>query len=584
MAMESPFERKPSGFSNSVSQTMGFPSSGEMQQGARALPPQRQQSPFQHKNLDREKAFSGGPMPRPVTEGQSAQGAQFQMHPTRLSPGLSSYMRSWEGQQANAFNQMGIDSRMAALEQAQKTMQQQQAAQRGPMTVSMRQPSFALPQGSPQPPPQQPAAPQGVPGQPAPSQPTPQYAGPEVAYGGQPAPSPFAAGQPTAVDPGASAAMPTGDREVVEATETGLPTSLPGRETVGELLAPEDYYAKGQAQAQMEQGQYTGPAQAQMEMGRYTKGDVGAKSGATEGTFGKSLPENMDPALKKLAIGQEKRIKELESMFDEGAVYDAKAVAALNAKISKQQQAIEMKHAEAGLGTSASSAAMAQHDLEAMKALVSQKSDLAILQLKAKEHTIGQLAGLYGQLNNTQMQQKALELQEKAQKSLSIHRILDQANKWGTKIGGPEFNALLAKALVEAGIDPNDPLVKKVMKPWQDIQSGKSQGTGDEEEEKGADKSIGESAGYKQKKNGLEWHLGGAWTDDTALLNLLEKMTDEEKAYMKEYEMDLLQKIWGKVENEPQDEAKWFEIMGWGYIPDDKDPVKRGAKSAQPSF
>ena len=503
MAMESPFQRKPSGFSNSVSQTMGFPSSGEMQQGARSLPPQRQQSPFQHKDLGREEPFSGGPMPRPVTQGQTAQGAQFQMHPTRLSPGLSSYMRSWEGQQANAFNQMGIDSRMSAMEQMQQQMQKE-AAQQAPRTFDVGQPAYAAPQQ------------------------------------GAPPPEPP---DTTEYGPTESSAP---DRPEYGATQSSAPDR------------PE-----------------------QPSWGDRPEGGYGQPSPAVEDPtekFHQSLPENMDPALKKLISEGYQKSKELEAMFDEGGVYDAKATAALKAHMSKQQQAIEMKYAEAGLGTSASSSQMAQHDLDAMKAIVQQKSDLAILQLKAKESTAGQLARLYGQLNNTQMQQKSLELQEKSQKSSAILRVLGEAYKWGTKVDSAEFNALLSKALVEAGIDPTDSLVEQMHSEYKK----KIAGGGKEEEEA----PLGTSDEFKQKIAGLKYHAGGFWTDDTALLETLGSISKEEREWMKENMHDFLAQIWSLVNNEPTDEDKWFELMGYGYTPDDKNhpkPASQVAHDVRPS-
>ena len=144
-------DRNDPGFSNQFAVQAGFPSSGEMQQraGQGGLPPQRQQMPFEHKRAPATN--QAVPYVQPVMQGTpAAQGSQYQVRQTQISPGVASFLR------ANAIDQgaRGVEQRLGQIENQMQGMSSprdaavgsmaqmragrdtQQAPQRAPAAVS----------------------------------------------------------------------------------------------------------------------------------------------------------------------------------------------------------------------------------------------------------------------------------------------------------------------------------------------------------------------------------------------------------------------------------------------------------------
>ena len=90
--MDNPFKR---GFSNQSANAMGFPTSGESATGTstkQQVPAQRMQNPYEHTRAPASNPLASGL--QPVLGQQSAQGAQFPLKPTELSPQVSGFLRS----------------------------------------------------------------------------------------------------------------------------------------------------------------------------------------------------------------------------------------------------------------------------------------------------------------------------------------------------------------------------------------------------------------------------------------------------------------------------------------------------------
>jgi len=463
-------EKKPkqqSGFSNTVSQSMGFPSSGEM------LPAQRQQSPFQHydPNKKPQSPFGGqqAGLPAPITQGQQAQGAQFQATTQKMSPGLGIYARAWEANQTNAFNQAGIHNRLAELEKQAQANQQTPAPASPYQGVNDVSAVMEQPGGSAQPQQPQGSAPSGA--APAPNYGTPQPQQPQgapQAPQAPPQPQPVQGTAPTPQAPpspyqggaagGPGAAPVPGQQQDMGGAAQGQGQAGPGMQTpTGTAADKPAFVPAGQAPQDMPV-----PSQAQAEPSQYDPGTPNqqAQQQAAYDQFMSGLPPSLNDAQKQLIGEQWKTAQEIKQQYAEGGAFDAKRVSELKQHISQQQQALQQQAAESGLGLGASSAAMAQSNLDALKAMTDQKMELGMMQAQAQEKYAAQLADMYGKIGNFEMQNKALALQEKAIKASGLTKVFQVALQYGQDLSPEEFDNMLGQMLVDNGYDSNDPLVQ----------------------------------------------------------------------------------------------------------------------------
>ena len=111
-------EDRPTGLSNSRAPELGFPSSSEMQK----VPEQRRQMPFQHKDSAPAGSFDQNYLQpvQPITDLKT-QGAQFQVVPQRLDPGVASFLRSDAVMKQQGAQQADVFNRLDLLEKQQGT-------------------------------------------------------------------------------------------------------------------------------------------------------------------------------------------------------------------------------------------------------------------------------------------------------------------------------------------------------------------------------------------------------------------------------------------------------------------------------
>ena len=426
--------------------------------GANQLPEQRQQEPFAHKvpnPYDRKSS----PLPAPVTEGQQARGAQFSMQTQKMSPGLGMFARTWEAQQNNAFNQMGMASRLGALEQAQQRLQQQSAALRGPQQYGGG-PQMALPQGAPPAPPPQPARPQGMPGAPAQTPQGPQYGGgPQAAY--------------QLVKPIRETAEDRPAEDAGMATPYGAPGQGPG-------VTPADDSASAAGvkfyNEQTGQWESEDPSAVSAEegvdpsvaawKGWKSKVTPDEKAVAESEMFRQSLPQDMPEHMKMLLGDMYGTTQEIKRQYEEGGAFDAARVSEMKEQISQQQQQLLSMASASGLGVGSASAGLAQGQLNALKAMSKQKMELGMLQAGAQERAAGLLADMYSKLGNWEMYNKSLEIQGKATKQASLLKLFEVASAFGQGMEPAVFENTLAEMLKAGGWDENDPMVQKLKQDY----------------------------------------------------------------------------------------------------------------------
>ena len=111
-------EERPTGLSNSRAPELGFPSSSEMKK----VPEQRRQMPFQHKDDVSAGSFDQNYLQpvQPVTDLKT-QGAQFQVVPQRLDPGVASFLRSDAVMKQQGAQQADVFNRLNSLEKQQQS-------------------------------------------------------------------------------------------------------------------------------------------------------------------------------------------------------------------------------------------------------------------------------------------------------------------------------------------------------------------------------------------------------------------------------------------------------------------------------
>ena len=395
------------GFSNTIAPKLGFPTSGDLATGKstpQGPPAQRMQNPYEH-----TRAKGANPLEpvQPVMGAQQAQGAQFTVKPTELTPQVASMLRS------------------------HSMMQAQQQARAGAETPEpYMPPTFKFSKGSGDPPP-----------------PPPPDGGPQASGPASAAPAPPSPGTGAPVNPYGPSGLPPG----AEATNPNLPSSTDP--TAGAAKTPETppvtQPTPAAPGATSPTGNVVTPKAPVYEPGKASLPPAPVK------------PEGMSDQQWDFQQKSTQYLDQLAKAFDEGGEIDKGQVAALNQAFAGEEDKINQMLAEGGYGYGGGgNPAILQMALDKSNAVVAQKGKLGEAKANALFQTSQQLQQWFGQQGNWEMQQWSQKFEAQGRKMQAVTQAMEMAVKAGKVIGTPEFNQAMAGYLVSAGVDPNDPVVQ----------------------------------------------------------------------------------------------------------------------------
>jgi len=115
------------GLSNSKAGQLGFPTSGEMNMSQGLTPPpQMQQTPYQHQGgqTGQQQPQDRGYMQpvQPFNEGMQTRGAQYDVTPSRVSPGVASFLRTDAVMKQSGAQRHDLVNRLDSLEKNQQNV------------------------------------------------------------------------------------------------------------------------------------------------------------------------------------------------------------------------------------------------------------------------------------------------------------------------------------------------------------------------------------------------------------------------------------------------------------------------------
>ena len=115
------------GLSNSKAGQLGYPTSGEMNMSQGLTPPpQMQQTPYQHQGgqTGQQQPQDRGYMQpvQPFNEGMQTRGAQYDVTPSRVSPGVASFLRTDAVMKQSGAQRHDLVNRLDSLEKNQQSV------------------------------------------------------------------------------------------------------------------------------------------------------------------------------------------------------------------------------------------------------------------------------------------------------------------------------------------------------------------------------------------------------------------------------------------------------------------------------
>lgn len=411
MAIESPYTK---GFSNAVAPQMGFPSSGEMQQkSSPGLPPQRQQAPFgnyqppaqaQQPQQQRSPTAVGAGV-QPVLGGQAAQGAQYQTKTQELPPQVASLLRSHQ-----------VMNGVLAARMQQRSQ-----------PIQMPGANYALPGG-------------GIPGAPG-AQPDPKIPGGVPSPYGQQAPPAANTPPPSQMQP--VPAIPAQQAQPQPPAAPALPAAMPASQ------GPQPGQTAPVQQGAQVPSPFAKPGAGQSGESKQWATAAGGAGGLQPTSGGPQYANESE----RYRAEAEAKMKEVEATFAEGGALDKAQTMALQQLFQQQESQLQQMMAESGYGLgAAANPQMAALVGKKSEALIDQKGKLALMQADAKYKVAQQLAQFYGSewLHKFEVENRKIQTWTQA---------MQTAKQNGMVIGTPEFNESVRQALIQAGFDPNDPMV-----------------------------------------------------------------------------------------------------------------------------
>ena len=114
---------QPAGLGNMRAQELGYPTSGEMNMSKGLTPPpQMRQTPYQHQqNTAPQQMDRGFLQPvQPLNEGVQTRGAQYDLTPSRVSPGVASFLRTDAVMKQSGAQRHDLMGRLEGLEKNQQ--------------------------------------------------------------------------------------------------------------------------------------------------------------------------------------------------------------------------------------------------------------------------------------------------------------------------------------------------------------------------------------------------------------------------------------------------------------------------------
>jgi hypothetical protein len=466
MAMDNPFRK---GFSNQNANSMGFPTSGESATGAstkQAMPAQRMQNPYEHTRAAPQNPMA--PTTQPVLGAQTAQGAQYTLKPTELTPQVAGILRSQSVMQNTIAQQQARNGEsqrtsMPPLPQGGAPVHAAGAEQNAPAPGSDYTPggSGAGPQNPykpPVPPPETPAPGSSQsPGTP----PTP----PAVPPGTVPPPA-----APNAGAPGGQPTEPT----------TATPAQIAASQAQANPV--QDYTPATPATPQTSATAPTIPGAAPSVPGDRPWGAT-AEGAKTVNPFD-GKPPGMSDEQWKFQQDSKALLDKVSKAFEEGGEVDKGQVFAMNKNFAMQQAQIEKMMAEGGYGYGGGgNPALLQAALDQSNALVEQKGKLGEARSNAMFQVGQALQQWFSSQGNQEMQAWTKKFEAQGRKLQIFSTIMQDSRLAGKVIGTPEYNKIIKelwKELYPEG-EENDPLITSITgtpaaatKPVEPVGDGKT--------------------------------------------------------------------------------------------------------------